>query len=307
MTAKALHRTVLAVALAALGGSAAAQPTTNPNPSPTPTPAPTPTSTPCDPAVRTDCTDTTVSGGVSAGAGVDVNGTGVSGQVNGQVNGTLDASGNPIPPPATTTTVITPPPPATNVYVAPAPTYTPVVVEDHRSVYDRYGIAVSLGGGVEGFTGDTLRNSTDPGGGWNVRLGVGLKSPLSLEAAYIGSAQNIDALGLSGNALLVGNGAQADARLNLTGGMAVQPFVFGGAAWKRYQIMNETANTSDLVDKDDVIEFPLGVGIGARAAGLDLDLRGEYRIATEADLVSRTNPDARMDRFGVNASIGMAF
>ena len=43
-TAKALHRTVLAVALAALGGSAAAQPTTT-----------TPPPDPCDPAVRTDC------------------------------------------------------------------------------------------------------------------------------------------------------------------------------------------------------------------------------------------------------------
>ncbi len=297
MTAKALHRTVLAVALAALGGSASAQPITT---TPTPPPAP------CDPAVRADCP--TVSGGVSAGAGVDVSGTGVSGGVDAQVNGTVDANGNVIVPPSTTTTIITPPPPPeTNVYVAPAPTYTPTVVVRDRNWYDRYGIAVSLGGGVEGFTGDTLRSTTDPGGGWNVRLGVGLRSPLALEAAYIGSAQNIDAFGLSGNALLVGNGAQADARLNLTGGAAVQPFVFGGAAWKRYQIMNASSNTSDLVDRDDVIEFPLGAGIDGRYRGLMLDLRGEYRIATNADLVSRTNPDARMDRFGVNASIGASF
>lgn len=300
MTAKALHRTVLAVALAALGGSASAQPTTNP---PAPPPAP------CDPAVTADCP--TASGGVSAGAGVDVNGSGVSGGVGvgAQVNGTVDANGNPIPP-STTTTVITPPPPPaeTNVYVAPAPTtYEPVYVEPRRSMYDRYGIAVSLGGGVEGFTGDTLRNTTDPGGGWNVRLIAGLKSPLALEASYIGSAQNIDALGLSGNALLVGNGAQAAARLNLTGGMRVQPFVFGGAAWKHYQIMNESSNTSDLVNNDNVVEFPLGVGFGGRYRGLLLDLRGEYRIATQADLVSRTSPDARMDRFGVNASIGASF
>ena len=304
MTAKALHRTVLAVALAALGGSAAAQPTTS---SPPPTTPP----TPCDPAVRTDCGEAGANGGVSAGAGVDVDadGTGVSGGVGvqGQIDGSVDADGNPITPsPAPSTMVITPPPPPdTNIYVAPAPV-TPLV-EREQSIYDRYGIAVSLGGGVEGFTGDTMRSTTDPGGGWNVRLGVGLKSPLSLEAAYIGSAQNIDALGLTGDALLVGNGAQANARLNLTGGMAVQPFIFGGAAWKRYQIMNEDANTSALIDDDDLVEFPLGIGIGGRFSGLNLDLRGEYRIATDADLISRTNPDARMDRFGVNASIGMAF
>ena len=288
MTAKALHRTVLAVALAALGGSAAAQPTTT-----------TPTSDPCDPAVRTDCPGV---GGTVSGD-VDVDSTGVS----AGVGVTLDANGNPVTPPPSTTTVITPPPPPeTNVYIAPPPP-APVVVEREKDIYDRYGIAVSLGGGVEGFTGETMRSTTDPGGGWNVRLGVGLKSPLALEAAYIGSAQEIDALGLSGDALLVGNGAQANARLNLTGGMAVQPFVFGGAAWKRYQIMNEDANTSDLIDDDDLVEFPVGLGIGGRYRGLNLDLRGEYRIATDADLLRRTDPDARMDRFGVNASIGMAF
>jgi hypothetical protein len=197
-------------------------------------------------------------------------------------------------------TIITPPP--TTTYVAPAYTES-----DSRGVYEKYGIGVALGGGVEGFAGDSMRSTTDPGGAWNVRLSLGLKSPLALEAAYVGSAQQINALGLSGNAYLVGNGAQADARLNVTGDIAVQPFVYGGVAWKRYSLRNETANTSDLINNDDVLEIPLGIGISSRYAGLLLDLRGEYRVATQGDLVSQTNPDARMDRFGVNANVGVAF
>jgi len=219
-----------------------------------------------------------------------------------RVDVNINATTPPPPQPAPTMTIVNPPP--TTTYVAPAPTY---VESDSRGIYEKYGIGVALGGGVEGFAGDTLRNTTDPGGAWDVRLSLGMKSPLALEAAYVGSAQQINALGLSGNAYLVGNGAQADARLNVTGDPAIQPFVYGGVAWKRYSIRNETANTSDLIDNDDVLEVPLGVGISSRYAGLMLDLRGEYRVATQADLVSQTNPNARQDRFGVNANVGIAF
>jgi hypothetical protein len=203
-----------------------------------------------------------------------------------------------------------------DIYVAP----TPVVVSDDTggSFYGRYGIAIAAGGGTSGFVNDEMRGATNVGGDWGVRLSVGTRSPLAFEGSYIGSAQSIDALGLSNDALLVGNGVQGALRLNATVDMAVQPFVFAGAAWRRYDLSADT-NTSALDDVDNVYEFPVGVGIAGRYAGLMLDLRGEFRptignnlmpelFASDEPFENVGNDNfASMHRWGVNASIGYEF
>lgn len=255
MTSTALHRTLFATALVAVGGTASAQP--GPDPVPTPT------------------------------------------ETNPDGSRTMP---DPIDPSAT------PQPPVVIIETAPPPPTETTVVEvrpESRSMYERYGVAVALGGGVEGYAMSNQRDQTNDGGNWNVRLTVGTRSPLALEAAYIGSAQGISALGLDSNAVLVGNGAQANARLNLSDTL-VQPFLYGGVAWKRYSITNTNTNTSDLSDNDDVLEVPLGLGVAAKAAGLMLDLRGEYRLATQDDLFASGGND-RADRWGVNANVGIAF
>jgi hypothetical protein len=260
MTTKALHGTLFAAALAAIGGTANAQPV-NPDALP-----------PEDPHHPTD-TDTS------------------------KTPAPVDTTPSAVTPPVV---IVEPPPP-------PAPTTTVVEVPpDHRNLYERYGIGVALGGGVEGYAMSGPRDQTTDGGNWDVRLTMGTRSPLAIEAAYIGSAQSINTLGLSNNAVLVGNGAQADARLNLTDTL-VQPFFYGGVAWKRYSITNSSQNTSDLIDNDDVLEIPLGVGVAAKYAGLMLDLRGEYRLANQDDLFAATPNSDRADRWGVNANVGLAF
>jgi len=170
------------------------------------------------------------------------------------------------------------------------------------------GIGFVVGGGVDGFTNSALRGTTNDGGTWDVRAIIGTRSPLALEASYIGSAQSVNALGLDSNALLVGNGVQGDLRVNVLPDLAVQPFVFGGVAWRRYNITNTATNTSDLVDQDDVLELPAGVGFAVRRWGMMAEARGEIRAAMGEDLVpSRTGTNETMHRWGVNASVGYEF
>ncbi len=180
---------------------------------------------------------------------------------------------------------------------------------------NRAGFALSLGGGVQGFVGDTMRSTTQDGGMWDVRASFGTRLPLSLEANYLGSAQSINSLGLDSNAILVGNGVQGNLRINATtGDIPVQPFLYGGVAWRRYQLQNSDFNTSDVVGEDDVLEIPVGIGVAYKAGSLLLDARGEFRGAFYENLVPAgglgsdafTDP-ASLSRWGVNANVGVEF
>lgn len=198
------------------------------------------------------------------------------------------------------------PPPPQPTY---APTYTVDDEEYEGDTLAAYGVSVALGGGVEGFASETMSDSTDIGGGWNVRVGLDTPYFVGVEGLYIGSAQGIDMLGLDNDAILVGNGLQGNLRVNLTQ-MGVQPFAFGGLAWRHYDITNSDFNTSAAEDNDDVLEIPLGVGIGFKYEGLNLDARGEYRFSAYEDLMPSLNDvgdDAGMDRWGVNLNIGYLF
>ena len=183
---------------------------------------------------------------------------------------------------------------------------------------ERLGIGIAAGAGAGGFTGSDLRGTSNVGGDWDVRLTFGTRSPLAFEASYIGSAQRLSALGLDNNAMLVGNGAQGALRLNLLAGLPVQPFVFGGVAWRRYDVTNSATNTSDVGETDDVLELPAGAGIAGMFKGLMVDLRGEFRYTTNADLVRTGNLDqpvigisgnefGTMHRWGLNANVGYEF
>ena len=99
----------------------------------------------------------------------------------------------PVPEPAPATSLPAEPAPAP----VPEPAPAPIVYEEPRESWlERNGIGVSLGGGVAGFTQDDMRDTTDDGGAWGVRVAFGTRSLFGVEAEYIGSAQNINALGL---------------------------------------------------------------------------------------------------------------
>jgi hypothetical protein len=215
------------------------------------------------------------------------------------------------PPPVTTTTTVVVPEPQP----APASSTTVITTTPTRTYErDRYEFGISAGGGAGGFTSARMRSGTDVGGEWGVRLTFGTRSPFAIEASYIGSAQRIKALGLDDNAYLIGNGVQGAARLNLTLDLPVQPFLFAGGAWRRYDLANTATNLSDVNEVDNVFELPLGVGIAGHASGLMLDVRGEFRPAFDEDLLPEVADNGLtssgavpMHRWGVNANVGYEF
>ena len=228
---------------------------------------------------------------------------------------TTDDPENPYGPPPGSTSVPGPVAPAEEPsFSAVDHQYRTVTTERHETFFSEYGFALTAGGGVSGFTDATARDATRDGGGWDVRATIGTKLPVAAEVSYLGSAQRIDALGLDNNAMLVGNGVQADVRLNVMTGVSVQPFIYAGAAWRRYDVTNTSANTSDVASSDNVVEFPVGVGFAYRRHGLILDARGEFRPATNEDLMPALRSDTTRDanqaslhRWGVNANIGYEF
>lgn len=191
---------------------------------------------------------------------------------------------------------------------APAPVVSTDVdvyeYEAEKPWYDRMGFGLAIGGGVDDFSKSFYRDATSLGGGWQVRGIFGTKSYIAGEALYFGSAQNIDAIGLDDDAVLVGNGLQANIRVNVLKNYYVQPFVFGGAAWRHYDLTDVNINLSDVRDSDDVFELPAGAGLAGYIGGFMADIRGEYRWAWGADLLLT---DENADRWAVNASLGVEF
>jgi len=171
------------------------------------------------------------------------------------------------------------------------------------------GFAISAGGGASQFVGTTMRDLTGTAGDWTVRLTLGTRSFIAGEVSYIGSAQSISALGLPTNSDLIGNGAQAVLRLNGTVDYGVQPFIYGGAAWRHYSLHENGPNLSDVANSTNALEVPLVVGIAGYWNGVMLDSRGEYRFGwTNNDIVTTANGNSpNMARWQATGNIGYEF
>lgn len=246
-------------------------------------------------------------------------GTAVAQNVNDPLQPADPTQPNPNDPSQTPTDITpTPPPPppvadpAPVPAPAPQPTYVYVPTKSEGAM-DRVGFSLSAGGGVTDFTDQAMRDTTGVGGSWAVRATLGTKMPIGFEGSYIGSAQAIDALGIDTDTMLLSNGLQGALRLNAVIGAPITPFVFGGVAWSRFDLANTTANTSALLDKDDLLEVPVGLGVGGSYKGFGYDVRGELRFAAYEDLLPElsagrlTGGSADMHRWGVNATIGYGF
>lgn len=215
----------------------------------------------------------------------------------------------PVAPPVVTPPAAPPAAPAA-VEVAPvepvaAPAITAPMEARQPSLYERWGIVVALGGGVEGFA-SADNTKTQTGGGWNVRATIGTKSLFGFEASYFGSAQSIDALGLSDNAVLVGNGVQGSLRLNLTPQYDVGVFLLGGLAWRHYDLANTNTTTADVRSSDDVMEVPVGAGVQYVYRRMLFDVRGDYRFTRYSNMMV-TASSSDMNRWGVQGNIGYQF
>ena len=252
-----------------------------------------------------------VEGAVAGEAGVG--GAGVGASASASMGADQPA------PAASNDTNAEPPPPATA-----EPLYSPPVVKDDNDSSDDHlltpmGMAIAVGGGVENFFDTNTRNFTDAGGTWEARLTVGTRSPLAFEAAYVGSAHNIQALGLDNDAVLLGSSVEGDARLNLTT-WAVQPYLFGGIGFTHYDVVNADFNTSSVNDNENMGHVPVGAGLGWQYGGLLLDVRGTLRAAFEDGLRGDGSGDdeiipdedeapgrAELDTWNVTGRVGFEF
>jgi hypothetical protein len=206
-------------------------------------------------------------------------------------NVTVQPAPSQSPPPAAPAApqVVTPPAPSPEVNV-----YMPERrIEEHHVA--PYGMAISVGGGVNQFAGREMRDITDVGGQWEARLTLGTRSLIGMEAAYVGTAAGIKTLGLDDRAVLLSNGVEGLARLNI-GTFRFQPFLVGGVSWIRYNIENASFNTSDLNNQDDVVAIPFGGGVSTYLGGKDthfmVDARFIYRAAFDDNLARPGTADA---------------
>jgi hypothetical protein len=173
-----------------------------------------------------------------------------------------------------------------------------------------FGMSLSLGGGVEGFTSGTLSAAAEPGGAWGITGTFGTRTPVAIAVGYTGSAQAVSGMSLDGNALLVGTAIEADARFNAFAHEALSPYVFVGLAVRRYDLARIDRDSSDVEDSDLVGELPLGGGVAYRFSNLVLDARAQYRLASSSDLVvDRADPEGEraMHRWGIGANLGVEF
>ncbi len=192
------------------------------------------------------------------------------------------------------------------IHAAPPPEPEPAEIQVMEEPKKGPGFSVSAGGGVFGFAGDA-NDLADEGGAYTARLGIGTRQLVGFEVAYVGTAQDVDALGLDDDAVLISNGVEGVARLNI-GTFQLQPYILGGVGWKRYDMVNEDFNTSSIEDNDDVIEFPVGGGLSWRYEGFLLDGRGTYNFATEEDLIADVATDDQgLDTWNVTLKAGVEF
>jgi hypothetical protein len=192
-----------------------------------------------------------------------------------------------------------------------APTYAPVTpvapeYAPEQAFVPRVGGALLVGGGFDDFTDGTLRRMSSGGGYWTVRGVGGTRRIIGFEAAYVGSAHNIDALGLGSNARLVSNGAEGALRLNIPVEMPrglIEPFGFAGLGWAHYTVTNTNVNTSDLASRDDVMTVPWGAGLELGSNGFMADARFTYTHTYFNNLL----PGSSLNSWGIGGQIGFGY
>lgn len=146
------------------------------------------------------------------------------------------------------------------------------------------GVAVSVGAGVTDFAQADMREVTDPGGTWEVRLAAGTRLPIAFEAAYVGSAQAIDAAGLDPDAVLVGTGLEGGFRLDVLPD-EVNPYFLAGIGWSRYALAGVETGTSSVARRDDVLTLPFGVGVDLKVDPFVFDARAVMRPTFDNELL----------------------
>jgi peptidoglycan-associated lipoprotein len=202
--------------------------------------------------------------------------------------------------------VVPPPPPAPEAYPVPAATPVPWG--------SRFGWAFMAGGAYSDFTQTDMRNRTNAGGAWDARVIGGVNSVVGFEAAYIGSANTIQTLGLTANTpALVSNGVEGTLRVNApfhTGESLLEPYGFVGLGWSHYNINNYNSNfgtVSDFSQSDNIMDVPIGGGFAYGYRAFMIDARASWTPTYYNNLLINSNGTGTLNRWGVGGQIGFKF
>lgn len=167
------------------------------------------------------------------------------------------------------------------------------------------GVGVTIGGGVEGYTG-SLASNVDPGAAAGVTVALRPSSVLGFEVGYTGAVNEIDprfALPSNGPDI-VRNGGNAALTIGLAA-TPVQPYVLGGIGLSRYNVRNGGA----VGFRDDTVgNVPVGVGLRTQIGAFTADLRGDYNFLFSQDFAPATvDTNAGSGRYQGTLNLGGTF
>ena len=174
----------------------------------------------------------------------------------------------------------------------------------------KIGLTILAGGGVTDFTQGTTRDETHLGGSWDVRVIIGTRHWIGFEGSYIGSANPIEGLGLSGKSKLVRNGIEAVLRIQAPlrhQCMLLEPYILGGVGWNAYRVTNiDTSTASITTDSDNTLVLPFAVGFMVGYKGFVADLRYTIRPTYRQTLLADQGT-TDLTNWDAGAMIGFEF
>lgn len=191
------------------------------------------------------------------------------------------------------------------VLVAMAPAIAraqgPQATGDPRTPLGAY---VLLGAGVTDFTAPDVRSRVTPGGAVEVRVGIGSRSFLGLEAAYVGSIRG----GAPREHDVVMHGGEGVVRLqapHVERGTLVEPFAFVGLGYASLSVGGRPSGAG----RDDLGVVPLGAGLTVGSGRLLFDARVTYRSTFGEDVSLSGSRRARpsFDQWALSAAVGVEF
>jgi hypothetical protein len=172
------------------------------------------------------------------------------------------------------------------------------------------GLAILAGGGVTDFTNSGTRADTGVGGSWDVRFAVATRYWVGFEGSYIGGANSINGLGLSGNSSLVRNGLEGALRIQAplyAKNTLLEPYILGGAGWNSYRVTNVNSFTASVsTNSDNTVSVPLGIGFAVGYKGFMGDLRYTIRPTYSQTLLTNESSSG-LTNWDAGAMIGYEF
>ncbi len=144
----------------------------------------------------------------------------------------------------------------------------------------RDSLSVSLGGGLEGYTGN-LNNRVNPGPAWGATIGVQPLTWMGAEIGYTGAVNEVKNSVVAGEGLangsdIVRNGGQVAATFNLPTPY-VQPYAVVGLGVDHYTVRgSDLANAAVGFQSDTAGRVPIGGGLRAKVGPFNADARFAY-------------------------------